>query len=205
MSTTNILFYSNNCDASRVLISMMQGENLLRFFHQICTDHNKSLPEFITVTPTLMIRGIPTPYVASEAFVWFSKIKQWKIMVQMQALSAAQQQHLQTTYNNISQSDNIIGFTKTEMNSLSDMFAYLIDDSATPSSFLPYTRMSNENVDNIFTPPLEDGSYKIDKAVNYKINAAKQKNMTLALEQERRKQDDAIKSSIKEFMKQYDK
>lgn len=47
----NILFFSNNCESSKALISMMQAENLIRFFHMHCTDGNATNPPQIKVTP----------------------------------------------------------------------------------------------------------------------------------------------------------
>ena len=79
MSEINVLFYSNNCEGSKQLIFLMKHEKLDKYFHFICTDNNTKIPHQIKLTPTLIIRNVPTPYVAGEAFAWLSKIKQWKI------------------------------------------------------------------------------------------------------------------------------
>ncbi len=44
MNNINILFYSNYCEGSKLLISLMDQENLTRFFHKICTDNNNKIP-----------------------------------------------------------------------------------------------------------------------------------------------------------------
>src|SRR5580704_4177731 len=105
--SANILFFSNACQGSQALLSLMQGENLTKFFHLICTDNNSKIPPQIKVTPTLIIKGIDTPYVAGDAFVWFSKIKQWKIQMMMQKMSNMQKQYLQAN-------NNLVGTPSTE-------------------------------------------------------------------------------------------
>lgn len=201
MSSVNILFYSNNCPGSQHLISLMQQEKLTRFFYMICTDNNPKVPLQIKVTPTLIIKGIPTPYVASDAFVWFSKIKQWKMHMLMQRASAAQQQYLQNINNNLVTKDSsVLGFSQAEMEGLSDIFAYLQNDNAMPHSYFTCNNLGQEN---IFTPPLEDGQYKVKENAKYKISATQQKELHNNLEMERRKQDDAFKKNIDNFVKQY--
>lgn len=106
ITSANVLFFSNKCEGSQLLISMMQSEGLLKFFTQVCTDNKTKIPSNIERTPTLMIRGIPEPYVANAAFAWFSKIKQWRIQHQMQHMAELQKQYMQ---NNLSANQNNIG------------------------------------------------------------------------------------------------
>ncbi|MEM0354152.1 MAG: hypothetical protein QXW79_01085 [Thermoplasmata archaeon] len=225
MSSINVLFYSNHCESSKHLISLMQSENLLRFFYLVCIDNqnvtkkncssneqnlnmeecswNKHFfSEQIRVTPTLIIRGVSTPYVGGDAFVWFSKIKQWKINMMMQKMSNAQKQYLQTINNNLEQNERLLGFSKAEMDGMSDIFAYLSSETPVPHTYFAYDQIGREN---IFTPPLEDGHYKVSSIAKYKINSSKQKELCSNLEVERKKQDELFKRSIEEFKKQITK
>lgn len=205
MSSINILFFSNNCEGSKQLLSLMQQEKLDRFFHLICTDNNSRIPPQIKVTPTLVIRGVPTPYIAGDAFAWLAKIKQWKIRTQMQNINNAQQQYLQSINNNLNMDKtNLLGFNQTEMNGMSDIFSFFsknIKDEcqdALPQSYFSCNNMGNEN---IFTPPLEDGSYKLKKNTKCKLDSTKQKELCANLEQARKKQDDVFKENINNFVK----
>lgn len=205
MSSVNILFYSNNCEGCKQLISMMQQEKLVRFFHLICTDNNPNIPPQIKVTPTLIIRGVPTPYIAGDAFAWLAKIKQWKIQMTMKNMSSAQQQYLQSINNNlVADKSNLLGFSQAEMSGMSDIFSFFSKkmdkecQDALPQSFFTCNNMGCEN---IFTPPLEDGSYKINDCAKYKIDASKQKELQNKLESERKKQEEVFKDNIDSFVK----
>lgn len=201
MSSVNILFYSNNCELSQQLILLLNNEKLNRFFHSVCVDNNPKIPPQIKFTPTLIIRGVPTPYVAGDAFAWFSKVKQWKINMTMQRMSTAQQQYLNNINSNlVANQSNVLGFSQAEMEGMSDIFAYLQDDNAMPHSYFTCNNLGKEN---IMTPPLEDGQYKINTDGKYKINSTKSKELHNALEMERRKQDEVFKQHIEDFKKQY--
>lgn len=207
MSSINILFFSNNCEGSKQLLSMLQSEKMVRYFHLVCTDNNPKIPPQIKVTPTIIIRGVPTPYVAGDAFAWFARVKQWKMNMMMQKMNTAQQQYLQSINNNLVTTDpNLLGFSETEMNGMSDIFSFFSKNMAQecqdafPQSFFTCNNLGNEN---IFTPPLEDGSYKINLHGKYKIDETKQKEMHKNLELERKKQDEMYKQNIDSFMKQY--
>ena len=213
MSAINILFFSNHCDGSKQLISLMQKEGLIKFFHLICTDNNPKIPPNITVTPTIMIKGIPTPYVAGDAFAWFAKMKQLKIYNAMQNVNKEQQKYLKDINNNDDDNSNILGFNKIEMNSITDMFSFFSQDEnnecneAFPQSFVS---CNDKNEINIYTPPLENGTYKItgnklSGNKKCKINALKQKELQNKLEQERIQQDKIFKQNIENFRKQYSK
>lgn len=183
MSSINILFYSNKCEGSKQLISMMQDENLLRFFHMICVDNNPKIPKQITVTPTLIIRGIPTPYVAGDAFNWFSKIKQWKINMILKKSQEKYQDNIE---------DNVLGFNNSEMNVFSDIFSFFSMDvknecqESFPQSYVPFDDIGKET---IFTPPNEKS--KIDKT--------KQKLLETELLLKRTNQDDLFKKNIEKI------
>ncbi len=207
MSTINILFYSNRCEGSKQLLSMLQTEKLIRFFHLICTDENPKIPPQIKVTPTLIIRGVPTPYVAGDAFAWLAKVKQWKMNMVMQKMSIAQQQYLQNINNNLTPDDsNLLGFSKAEMNGMSDIFSFFSKNITQecqdpfPQSYFMCDNLGKEFID---TKPLEDGTYKISDRGKYRINATKQKELCSNLEMERKKQDEMFKQNIDNFVKQY--
>lgn len=211
MSIINILFYSNKCEGSKQLISMLQSEQLLRFFHQFCIDNNPKTPQQIKVTPTVIIRGVPTPYIAGEAFTWLAKVKQWKQNMMLQQIKTAQEKYLQNINNNLAtEQSNVLGFNELEMSGMSDIFSFYSKNIATecqdalPQSFFNYNNLGKES---IFTPPLENGSYKpvkptIDNDGIYKINK-KQSELVKNLESERKNQDEVFKKNIENFRKQY--
>lgn len=191
MSNVNILFYSNNCEGSKVLMSLMKNEGLLNFFHLVCTDNNPSVPPQIKLTPTLVIKNLPMPYIASGCFNWLAKIKQWKINTQLQRMSNLQQQYLQKSSDNLNgDSSNLLGFSQTEMEGMSDIFAYIEEEHAIPHSYFNCNQLGKEQ---IFAPPREAS----------KLNATKQSELHNKLNQERRKQDEEFKTNIDNFKKQY--
>lgn len=205
MSSINILFFSNNCEGSKQLLAMMQAENLARFFHLICTDNNPKIPTQIRVTPTLIIRGVPTPYVAGDAFAWLAKMKQWKMNIYMQQMNNAQQQYLQSINNNlVPNNTSLLGFSEAEMSGMSDMFSFFSKNMSQecqdsfPQSFVSYGNLGN---DYIFTPPLEDGTFKVGG--KSKINAVKQSEMYNNLEMQRKHQDEMYKKNMDDFRQQY--
>lgn len=207
MSAINVLFYSNFCEGSKQLISILRNENLLRFFHLVCTDNNPNVPSQIKTTPTLIIRGVDTPFVAGDAFIWLARIKQWKTNLMIQKINTAQQQYLKSINNNlVSNEQNLLGFNELEMSAMSDIFSFFSRNinqecqDSLPQSYFSYSDLGKES---IFTPPLEDGSYKINEQSKYKLDAAKQKELHTKLEIDRKKQDELIRQSIENFKKHY--
>lgn len=194
--SANVLFYSNNCDGSKILISMMEKENLIKYFLLICTDNNNKIPTEIKVTPTLIIKGNSNLYVAGDAFSWFAKVKQWKIQMVIQRMADGQKQYIQTNsgMNNMSES-NVLGFNKTEMEGMSDMFAFILTDENIPHSHFDY---NNIGKDNIFYVSNESKD-------TLKISESTQSKLTSNLEAERNKQDKIIKQQIDGFIKNYSK
>lgn len=206
MSSINILFYSNKCDGSKLLLSMFNSEKLTQFFHLVCTDNNPKIPPQIKVTPTIIIRGQPTPYVAGDAFVWLAKVKQWKIIMSMKQMNNAQQQYLKNINSNLATDDSsVLGFSPSEMNGMSDIFSFFSRDITQESqeSFpQSYFSCNNLGQENIFTPPLEDGTFKINESKKYAVNTNKQKELYKNLKRERDIQDAAFKKNIDNFMNQ---
>lgn len=207
MSSLNILFHSNKCEGSKILLSMMQNEKLIRFFHLICTDNNPKIPPQINITPTIVIRGVLTPYVAGDAFAWLAKIKQWKINMDIQKMNSAQQEYLKNINNNLisDNNNNILGFNQSEMAGMSDIFSFFsknINQECQDALDQAYFSYNNIGQENIFTPPLEDGTYKTNNT-KIKINENKQKDLLNTLKQDRSKQDLLIKQNVDNFINQY--
>lgn len=189
----NIFFYSNNSDSCKVFITLMQGEGLLRFFHQVCVDGNKDIPQGIRV-PGIMIKGMPKTFMGEEAFAWFSRVKQWRINAQMKKISSDQQKYLSNINSNLAaQEDNILGFSPVEMEGLSDMFAYLDTDSSAVRTYYNYDKMGQGDIDI---------RAKIQER---KMTADQTNKTTKELENQRRKQDELLKTNIDNFRKQYTK
>ena len=124
MNNTNTIFYSNKCEGSKHLLYLLKNEGLLKYFKLECTDNNPKNPPEITVTPTLIIKGIPKLYIAGDAFVWLAKIKQWRTNILMQRIGNEQQKYLQSVNNNINKIESdVLGYSDIEMNSMSDIFS----------------------------------------------------------------------------------
>ncbi|BCS83078.1 hypothetical protein QLL95_gp1045 [Cotonvirus japonicus] len=207
MSKYNLLFYSNHCEASQQLLAMFATENLTRFFYLICTDNNPKIPPQIKITPTFIIKGNPVLYEGANAFAWLNKIKQYKILMSMQKIGSAQQQYLKNI-GGPTMDSNILGFSQAEMSGMSDIFSFFSKNmdhecqDAMPQTFVQYNNLGN---DNIFTPPLENGKYKVSENNSNKINAQQQKSLEKNILSERKKQDELFKQSIDNFSKQYSK
>jgi len=197
MSTINVLFFSNKCEGSQLMISMMQNERLIDFFHLVCTDNNPNVPQHIKYTPTILIKGVPVPYVANDAFAWLARIKQWRTNMLMQKMSQMQQQYMQNINTNLSNNNNntmnnLLEFSKAEMEGMSDMFAYLQSDNPLDRSFVDYRKIGTKSLE-IFAPPKEE-----DKR---RLGETKHRALHSKLEVDRKKQDIEIKKAINDFTK----
>jgi hypothetical protein len=198
-SNINILFYSNRCEPSKNLLSLMQSENLLRFFLMVCLDdpiNAKRFPQ-IKNTPTLIIKDIPTPYVSGEAFLWFAKIKQWKTNMYLQMIANSQQEYLKYINKNLTQNNDILSFSEAEMTGMKDIFAYIKEDKSIPHTYFDY---ENIGKDKIYTPPLENGDFKVTNE-KCKIDDKKTKELQNSLLKERKQQDEFFKQSFDNFRK----
>ena len=207
----NVLFYSNRCEASKHLISLMQTEKLIKYFHLVCTDNTK-VPANITVTPTIIIKGIPIPYVAVDAFAWFAKIKQWKLNVDLQRINNEQQKYLQNINNNLmttTPQPNLFGFNQAELTAVSRvMFSIILKTLSMiiPRHCLNPTSLVLWWVKTLSIPYLwKYGSFKVKSTATYKISKEKAKELQKNLEAERKKQDAQFSQAINQFRKQYDR
>lgn len=149
----NLLFYSVECDTSRNLIRLLKNEQLLCFFKTICIDNNfDRIPPQITIVPTLFVKSENRLYAGPETFEWVKKIKFIK-QNSMDVNKSIIQQNLKNMTNN--NMDGPLGFKDTEMNAISDSYAYDVKsnaDNPLPQSFFGVND-SNKHV--IFTPPGE--------------------------------------------------
>jgi len=198
MNQSNIIFFSNNCEASKLLLIMMARENILGYFYKICTDFNPNLPQNIRITPTIIIRGSQL-YEATEAFNWLARIKQWKQNILMHKISNEQLQYFQKMNNNlVPDGNNLLGYNTTEMNAISDAFAFYNKEikmecqEPFPQSFVT---CDNVGKIEIFAPPEPEN----DK--EKKINPSKQAKLVKQLESKRNKEVETIKQSYDSFQK----
>jgi hypothetical protein len=187
----NILFYSNFCDGSKKLISMMNNENLLKYFKQECIDNKKSN---ITKTPTLIIvtpTG-PVPYIGMDAFTWLSRVKQWKVNEVMKKTSQEQQQYLSKMSHNLSPNNELLlGFNSAEMTSSSDSFT-LVDDTGLS---IPQSYYQCNMQDNIL---FDESSMKKDTP----LTDTQTINLRKKIMEDRKQQDKDISANIKSFRDQ---
>jgi hypothetical protein len=199
MSAYNILYYSNKCESSKQLIALMQMENIIQFFFVICTDNNPSIPSFIKMTPTIILKGIPEPYVAGGAFCWFAKIKQHRLQTQMQQMNNERQKYMSNINSNLtaSNSSNILGFSDAEMSSMSDIFSFFANkmeeesQESLPQTYVPYNNIGKEFLTTI---PIDE---------NYRLPEKQQQELYQKMKMERESQDKQFKSSTDAFNKQY--
>lgn len=178
---------------------MMQSENLLRFFHLVCTDTTKP-PDVIKLTPTIVLKGNPTFYVAGDAFGWLARVKQWKVSMLMEQLDKEQREHLAKVDGNLKiDQNNYLGFSEIEMASMSDIFSFFSKNLNSTDEALPqsYQKVDMIGKYNIFAPPLEGTSYdasEIKKPSVHMYTSACQR-----LKQERAEQDQKLKQAIASF------
>jgi hypothetical protein len=181
----------------------MQNEGIIGYFHLICTDGNPNIPTHIKMTPTILIKGIPTPYSGKDTFVWLSKVKQWKMNMMLRNVSSQQKQYISGINSNLvlDNNPNLLGFSASEMEGMSDMFSYWVNnwgdtnennESTMPHAFVTCDQLGN---DNIFCVPHEK-----KHILHAEDHIIQQKKLLI----DRRKQDAELKGAIDNFRKQYD-
>lgn len=182
MNVSNMIFFSNRCDASQILLSLLKNERILRFFEIVCTDNNPNIPPEIKVTPTLLIKRTPqqtdpnqskwTIYQAGQAFIWLEKIKQWRgELLRRHIASVSDSNRSQSAESKAQEEDlaKIIGFSKEEMSGISDMFALMDVDEALPHSQMEYNKMGGKD-DHIYYVGLKkDSEVKLDEESQIKL------------------------------------
>lgn len=200
MATANVLFYSNRCEGSRVLYTMMQNENLVRFFAMINTDDGKA-PREITVTPTIILKGNPMLYKAGDAFNWLARVKQWKLNEEMNDMDKKQREYLSQMGHNLTvQKNQYLGFNEAEMSSMSDIFSFFsksVEDDINEALPQSYQQVNTLCKDSIFAPPLENGSYDVGET--NKMKEEEQRMLVNKMISERQTYEKQIKQAVKQF------
>lgn len=206
MCDRNILFFSNYCERSKLLISMFNSENLTRLFYTHNIDNNPSLRSSIKVTPTIIIRGHNVLHSGEAAFVWLASVKRFRINLQMKQMNAKQQQFMDNINQNLSvEKNSLLGYNATEMNCTSDIFSFCgnnvtgEEDNPLPQSYTEYGKIGS---DAIFTPPLENGTYDISDKSTCALNELQHKTLHNMLVQERSQQDEIIRNNRDKFLSQ---
>jgi hypothetical protein len=170
------------------------NENITRFFILSCIDTTPP-PKGIEYTPTMLIKGVPTPYVGSDVFKWLAKIKEWKRIVIAKKRETKQNKYLNQISNNLRTEDNnnIMGFNKMEMDSLSDIFSFFssnMDNECQEAMPQKYVNCNDNKNSIIFAPPIDSES---------KIDSVNQKSFVTNLHRKRHEQEMEIKNSFNNY------
>lgn len=203
MSSVNLFFHSNKNQESNVLLSLMENEKIIKYFRVINIDTTPNVPHGIHVTPTIMIKDNATIYSRGDAFVWFSRIKEWKRSYELSRLEQKQIQQINNLNLGPTLSDEkIVGFDKDGMLGTSDLFSFFNNNIANEyDGGLPHSFVDKDNIENkIFTPPLANGSYKVSKSTE-KVNETTQRKMIDKFSTDRNQQLNDIKIAIDSFNK----
>ena len=137
----NLLFYSKKCSTSINLIKLLHNENMLGYFKLCCVDDKlDKLPSQITRVPTLIVKNIAKPLVASEAFEYIAKIKFIKNQPNQDQNNDKPKETLKSP----------LGYLESEMTGISDTFAYKDVDKPLPHC---YFNLGDEEKHIIFTAP----------------------------------------------------
>ena len=184
MSRINAVFYSNRDAASKQLLNMMQIEGLDRYFHMFCVEEIKTVPPEIRSTPTLLIKNVQRMYIGHDAFSWVARIIQHKRDRAMHKMDSKEK------------STALLGFSDLEMRTDSDLFSFFNQNQAKesteslPQSYFPCV---NLGVQQIITPPLENGTFRVRKGP-IALTASQTADLQVKLVQERKLQDDETKA-----------
>jgi hypothetical protein len=149
-------------------MSECQKYNILKNFQLIKIDNNIDYykQKGLTVVPTIKVIGYSKSFMGSECFEWLKSIIE--TINQQQLNKPINKDHSNSTIkkitsppivnniNNEKKSLNDMGYRPSEMNGISDTYAYKDIDTAFPMSF----QSRNLNTE-IYTPPIEKN--KIEK------------------------------------------
>lgn len=152
----NMIFYSNNCNTCKNILTILQNENLIDSFKLICVDNMLDrLPPDMRV-PLMRLINVPEPLYAQNIYDWISQIK----FMRKQPQTGTEQviQAKKTRF--------LIGYDADVMSKVSDSFAFSDKDMNEP---LPqsYFGIGQEDNNAIFTPPKD--STRINKIEQSKI------------------------------------
>jgi len=157
------------------LLRQMNECGVINRFMLICVDDIENIPKGITTVPTLIIVGIPKLLVGPEAMQWLLNHRQ--IIIQQNATLQGKI-HL---HNMVKNDDGLKGFS-SELNGMSDDFAYTDVDCPQPKSFCG----PSDQGDIIMTPP-----------VDTKLNQSNQKKLINNLKNIRDQQETQTKENMK--------
>ncbi len=167
----NIIFYSTQCQFCHDLIRSMKNEGILQYFRMICVDNNiQNLPANITQVPAIITTDTNRVYLANEAFKWLQGVK----YMRQQKINESNKKLIEYNIQKNAQSGGPHSFIATEMNGVSDNFAYTDIDMAQPKNFQEYGK---DDRDIILTPP-------IDTKINTSQQSKKLKEAELSREQQ---------------------
>jgi hypothetical protein len=71
----NILFYSIDCNYSKLIIKKLHDENMLNQFKLIDIAKIKDIPKIITSVPTIIVKDVNKPLIGIHAFNWIENTK----------------------------------------------------------------------------------------------------------------------------------
>jgi len=166
MATRNVLFYSKQCSLSRQILNILNQEQFINFFVLFCVDGRlHEVPKGITHVPTMIVNGIDKPLVANDIMGWINNMKFLK--------------YNNPNNNQQQKKDRLPGYTESEMNSISDSFAYTDKDSFLPQK---YSGIGTEHMDPIITFPEFDKIKKDEfkKTINNENKSRKDQENTFS-------------------------
>lgn len=197
----NILIYLSYCKNCSKLMMDLQKYNLMVNFELICADNNKEYwaKKGFNEVPSIIIKNSKTILVGEQCFKWFNGIKE--------VIEENNKKKIMDSFNNINNTnyydvsknqarpppligsenkqneEKFQGYSNTEMNGISDSYAYKSENNnnAFPKNFQP----KNMNTE-IFTPPVE----------KTKINKNEQMILTKKLEIIRNSDNSEFKKKI---------
>jgi len=138
----NIIFYSKKCKDCCNLLNILQNENMISYFRLFCVDDNMNkVPIEITYVPTMIVSTINKPLVGKEAFEWVTKAKFIRENTQKSLMKM------------MIENSGPLGWVDSEMNGISDSYAYKSIDKAMSHSFQGF---KDEKSNIIFTAPNEE-------------------------------------------------
>ena len=166
----SVLFYLSTCSTCNKFMTDCQKYNILKNFQLIKIDNNIDYykQKGLTIVPTIKVIGYSKSFMGSECFNWLNSIietiNQQKNNSPINKPSEKNEQKIKkpplvenNNKNNETKNLNDMGYRPTEMNGISDTYAYKDNDAAFPMSF----QSRNSNTE-IYTPPIEKN--KIEKS-----------------------------------------
>lgn len=163
----------------KTLMKLMNEYEILANFYLQCVDDmsDKDIPNDLERVPTIILCNYNKPLVAKEAMKWFDENRAFFLQLNNER---EKKRILYNIYKNMGQfnTDGCNGYSNTEYEGLSDIFAYTDLDYAQPKIYCGFGKDNNI----IFTPPKE----------KRKLTAQEQDRLITERETERSKQESQI-------------